>query len=249
MHESNPPNPPLAPSQQVTPDEPQRPEAAGRFTEAHPTRARSIRVVAALTRWLIAASAAISLTDLMRDSSGAGSMLTVETGTGSAWVLYLHDATAIVPEFLGALVFLVAAVCWLVWQYRAASSVRPGALRRGPGWQVGSWLIPIAMYWLPFQNIGDLSRASRARLSRGIRGAWWATWTVGNLCGALANVLSNRVDTFSEMRVALTVWTAADAIQIVAAVLAWIVIARITDAIAPRAARPPRPARCRAAAS
>ncbi len=239
MNESNPPIPPLAPSPQATPDEPRRPEKEGRVTGPHPTRGRSIRVAAALTRWLIAASAVISLTDLMRDSSGAGAMSTLETGSGSAWILYFHDATAIVPEFLGALVFLVAAVCWLVWQYRAASSVRPEALRRGPGWHVGSWLIPIAMYWLPFQNIGDLSRASGARLSRGIHGAWWVTWTVGYLCGAVANVLSNRADTFSEMRVALTVWTAADAIQIVSAVLAWIVIARITDAIAPRAVRPP----------
>jgi hypothetical protein len=75
---------------------------------------------------------------------------------------------------------LVTVVTWLVWQYRLAVTA-PVALRRSPAAHVWWWFVPVARYWVPHSNIGDLWRAY-GRHSKGEQGEpmpvvfslWWA---------------------------------------------------------------------------
>lgn len=240
MSEPNPPIPQSAP-QQAAPSvasAPRPSESSNGALTPPPNVVRPIRAVGAATRWLLLASAAVSLTALLNDSWGIGAYLVLDVGTVPVWTLQLYDAVLVALAFLTPAVLLATAIFWSVWQYRAAASLTPGSLRRSPGWHVGSWFIPIAMYWMPFQNVGDLARGSRARLRRGILGSWWATWIAGNLGIGIANQMYGRAETLPGLGAALTTSIFFYALQIISAVLAWIVVARITEAIEPRAARP-----------
>jgi len=58
---------------------------------------------------------------------------------------------------LSGLVGLGAIVCLLMWQYRAARAARSLGYpaRRGPGWGVGCWFVPVVNFWFPYQAIRD----------------------------------------------------------------------------------------------
>jgi len=76
---------------------------------------------------------------------------------------------------------LVTGVLWCVWQYQLAAAA-PGELRRGPGLQVASWIIPLVNYWWPFQNMADIWNAYGVGRDRADReaasgiGVWWAAY-------------------------------------------------------------------------
>lgn len=81
-----------------------------------------------------------------------------------------------------ALVFLLAQVTWLVWQYQLAAAA-PVRLRRSPAGHVGWWFVPIASWFVPRGNIGDLWRAygrqrrgERAEPTPAVFSIWWGLW-------------------------------------------------------------------------
>ncbi len=107
---------------------------------------------------------------------------------------------------LGAIVNLSAIVLFLVWQYRVAKNLRtfdqPG-LEFTPGWCVGWWFVPIAMYWKPFQAMKELWRASDPETigakDRWVwlgtplaptMGWWWAAWILSNVIQRIAGFVS-----------------------------------------------------------
>ena len=112
-------------------------------------------------------------------------------------------------------------------RHRASGHGRLGA------WHAGAWFIPIVSLWLPLQNISDLARGSRAALGGGIRATWWALWIVSGLTGGIASRLVVSAHTIPSLTGALMISILSDVLSIAAAVFAWIVVARITDAIDP----------------
>ncbi|WP_439902361.1 DUF4328 domain-containing protein [Microbacterium azadirachtae] len=154
----------------------------------------------------------------------------VDTDAFNAFV-WSETASTIV-SFGSLSVYVATAVCWVVWQYRAASSLPPDMLRRTPGWHVGSWFVPVVSLWFPFQNVTDLTRASRARVSDGVRRAWWTLWIASVVTSRLVYALSvgygNRA---GGMIAELVGQVVTDLLAIAGAVVAWIIVARITDAI------------------
>ena len=106
-----------------------------------------------------------------------------------------------------AIVHLVAIVLFLVWQHRAAKNLRafgqPG-LEFSPGWCVGWWFVPIAMYWKPFQAMKELWRASDpetiganerwvwlASPLAPTMGWWWAAWIISNFVQRIAGKIGD----------------------------------------------------------
>jgi Domain of unknown function (DUF4328) len=83
--------------------------------------------------------------------------------------------------------FLLTAVVYLVWFYRARTNVEhyePQFQRRSVGWALGGWL-PIVSFWVPYQVTTDILLDSRQSLrapadvwrrSFGVLQAWWAAW-------------------------------------------------------------------------
>ena len=84
---------------------------------------------------------------------------------------------------------LVAGLFWMLWQYRVARSFPPGTTRRSPGWHAGSWLVPVALWWLPYGNVADLFRLTTGRRP-GWLPVWWGLWLTGGLVVGLGGVLS-----------------------------------------------------------
>ena len=120
---------------------------------------------------------------------------------------------------------LVAALFWMVWQFRVARSFPPGTPRRSPGWQVGSWLVPVGLWWLPYQNVADLFRLATGRRPGWLPG-WWALWVVAGLVGVLGGVLVVLAPTAGA-------WiAAAGSLALTAAApFAWLIVSRLTRAI------------------
>jgi hypothetical protein len=62
-----------------------------------------------------------------------------------------------------------------------------GPQRRGQGWAIGGWFVPVIFLWFPFQIADDAWRASqpvgRPPRSRGIVISWWSCWLLAWFTG------------------------------------------------------------------
>lgn len=86
--------------------------------------------------------------------------------------------------------FMALVALWCMWQFRLAQVCRPGAIRRSPGMNIGSWFIPIVFFWFPLQNMRDLWKVHVGRTAGGLLGIWWFGWLVAN---RLTNGITSRV--------------------------------------------------------
>ena len=101
-----------------------------------------------------------------------------------------HNRLTVIAWLL-ILVGLVAAALFLLWQYMTHANVRtlrPEALRLGPGAAVALWFIPLANLVLPFLAIRALWRASdpdvdleepRSPRITPLFWLWWLAWLTG----------------------------------------------------------------------
>lgn len=76
---------------------------------------------------------------------------------------------------------LALLIVLLIWIYRAATAAAQLGIpaRRGPGWAVGSWFIPVLNLWWPYQSLQDLlpdDHPMRRRLL-----LLWLAWVIGGL--------------------------------------------------------------------
>lgn len=225
------PTPPVPPAPGYV--QPGAPSAYPGAWTAAPAAVRPLRGVGATARWLMLVYAAFSLITIAVDAWGIGALTAYDQGSAGIEALNAYDAVSIPLSIVALIVLLAAAVFWVVWQYRAAASLPAGSLRRSPGWHVGSWFIPIVSLFFPFQNVSDLARASQARLTPGIRGAWWALWISANFVSAGASRLMTSADSTAGLSGALGAAILGEVLVIGAAVLGGIVVSRITDAIDP----------------
>lgn len=147
------------------------------------------------------------------------------------------------------LLLLAAGICWLVWQHRLASSARVDrrAVRRSPGWHVGSWFIPVVNLWFPFQNVSDLDRGLGHFSDRDRRPplvAWWVLWLLGLAVTRVSSATSSMADTRLEagqvedavslMSTSVTMDLVGTILGAVSAILAILVVRNLTE----RATRP-----------
>ncbi|CAN7415358.1 DUF4328 domain-containing protein [Microbacterium sp. LjRoot45] len=196
---------------------------------------RPVRGIAAAVRWLVAAAGALALAAAGIEIFGLVSIDAFANGTGDVEALYLYDGVSVVVAVLGAAALLAAAVCWFVWQYRAADLATAAGVppRRAPVWHVVSWFIPVVLLWFPFQNVKDLARSSRAALSGALLGAWWALWLVGTTVSRVSAQLVSLVDTLPQLSAVIGVSLFSHVLLAAAAPLAWLIVARITDGLQP----------------
>ena len=108
----------------------------------------------------------------------------------------VEGATIGLALLLGLIVFILL----LFWSWRATKNIQAWAgtwkrahtkLRRGAGWSVGGWFIPIGFFWIPYQTIKDAWERAPFFNSWGNRvdnsssnGVWlvaWLTWLATNL--------------------------------------------------------------------
>ena len=143
---------------------------------------------------------------------------------------------------LVAHIALVVAFC--MWVHRASKNLQALEVvgqRFSPGWAVGWWFVPIMNLFRPYQVTREIWRGSHPSVTRQdpqawhsaaltpILGWWWGIWLASNfvLLGAWRALTSDDVAA-EELITANYFSLASDALTIVAAVLAFMLVRGIT---------------------
>lgn len=131
--------------------------------------------------------------------------------------------------------YVAAGVLFLVWFYRVRINtglLNPSEPRRGPGWAIGGWFCPVVNLWFPVQIMFDAVRsvpawATGRRPGGALVGWWWGLWLAGLVMNRIV-AATDDPDTMPEVRRWLTMLVAMDAVGVVSAVLAIVLVARLT---------------------
>lgn len=158
----------------------------------------------------------------------------MEGDSGALASSAVYDAAVFGVNAPLALCMLATAVFWLIWQHRLAT-LALGRTRRGPGWHVWGWIIPVVSFWFPYQDISDLWRAAgRARPRWQVQ--WWLCWILAGLLGAIATQMTSLVDTLEGLRTATWLGIVSSLLMLAAAQLAVRLVRDLSRAYeAPRA--------------
>jgi Domain of unknown function (DUF4328) len=147
---------------------------------------------------------------------------------------------------------LLAAACvfFLRWFHRAYANLGhldAEQLRYGRRWAIGAWFVPILNLFRPKQMADDIWRVSDPRRAPGegwrdakvpsLLSWWWATFLLAGLLGNLAGSGGYDAADISDLKASAIKFLVADAVSIVAAVLAILVVSRITERQEARASR------------
>jgi len=98
------------------------------------------------------------------------------------------------------LLLVATAVVFLRWFRRIrlnAEAVAPGTHKYTPGFAVGGWFIPLAMWWIPRRVALDIWRASGPADGAWLIEAWWAAWLAKTLGAAVVSRFQPHPDGFS----------------------------------------------------
>lgn len=137
------------------------------------------------------------------------------------------------------LLLALGATAFIIWFYRVrrnAGLFLPLGHRRGTGWTIGAWITPIVQFWFPQQLMADSWDASapvdrdgrRRPVGHGLVSAWWTAWLVSLLLSRIADDLAGHSFGTVDPQALLVVDSAAGTVRAAAAVLAILVVRRLT---------------------
>jgi hypothetical protein len=153
-------------------------------------------------------------------------------------------------DLLLRLVYFGTGVAFVAWHYRARGNLDGLGItgfRRGRGWVIGAWLLPIVSLVMPYGMVAEVSRASHPAFPRQrparqgeraepLLACWWAAWVAMSVAWLLYDVLTWRLfdgdpptAELVETRgtVLLADWATA-VLTVLAALLAMLVLLRVT---------------------
>ncbi|WP_170223244.1 DUF4328 domain-containing protein [Nonomuraea turkmeniaca] len=136
---------------------------------------------------------------------------------------------------LETVVYVVVIVAFLVWLFRVRANAEilvPDGHRRATPWLIFGWFVPIVSFWFPKQIVDDIWDASARSYSapKGVFHAWWAAWLSGTLVANVGSRLLFDAEELDEIAAAARFDVVSVSLMLVAAVLAIVVIRKITDA-------------------
>lgn len=183
---------------------------------------RANAALATAVRWLLWASAAVTLAKIVL--VWAGSLDPYQTGGAEVALIWGELA-----------LYLGTAIAFLVWLYRAEVNARAlGAqdMMVGPGWAVGWFFIPLANLVMPFVAVRELWKASATPRDWQLGHAspvialWWACWIVTSITGNIAFAL-DRIDEYEAFLASDFMSLVSGAFFVPAATLLAMVVGRI----------------------
>jgi len=132
-----------------------------------------------------------------------------------------------VPLVATAVVYL----CWF-WRVRVNAEVfEPAGHSKKRGWAIAGWFVPFVNLWFPRRVMGDIWRASAPlgrTVSQALVSAWWAAWVLWLLMSRWVNVRDRSAETLTKVRDVIGATLVMDVLGAVAAVLAILVVVRVT---------------------
>ncbi|MEU0003059.1 DUF4328 domain-containing protein [Streptomyces sp. NPDC006314] len=136
-----------------------------------------------------------------------------------------------VAQVTALLATMAVYLCWL-WRVRVNAEVfNPGGQSKARGWTIGGWFVPVVNLWFPRRitlDIWDSSAAWADRPGHALVNSWWFVWIVSLFADRAAATMYRRADTAAALRDAARQMLFSDAFDIVAAVLAILVVLKIT---------------------
>lgn len=144
-----------------------------------------------------------------------------------------NDALVGFFAFGSLAVFLLTAIFWLIWlyrAYRALTETGSQATDRSPAWAVGCWFIPLLNLLYPFRITRELWHRSANQNadstvpadSPPLVAAWWLVYLVGGVVGRIAAKESGET---LEALISATRWTMLSSlVTLVSAVLAFLLV-------------------------
>lgn len=129
---------------------------------------------------------------------------------------------------------LVTSVVFIVWMFRYWEQLRVAlhgrTPRRGRGWTIGGWFIPIASLWIPKQVVDDFWRLTsgpptdeaswQARPVAGTVHLWWGAFLLGGALQQVSGSLEPAVDDLDAWHTYYATLIVGDVVFAVAAFLA-----------------------------
>ncbi|HEV2914573.1 MAG TPA: DUF4328 domain-containing protein [Pyrinomonadaceae bacterium] len=141
---------------------------------------------------------------------------------------------------------LVTAVVFLLWIHRAYRNLPAlgnprQQLEYSPGWAAGYFFIPILNLFVPFRVVKEIWRKSEPDVGTGesymfyppeapaLIGVWWAFWIASLFADRISYTFLNRADGPNSMLTGTWAMEVALILEIIAAVLAILVVRGIND--------------------
>ncbi|HXG64467.1 MAG TPA: DUF4328 domain-containing protein [Blastocatellia bacterium] len=152
------------------------------------------------------------------------------------------DSQGLFIALLQMVVYVVTAVLFLIWIYRAHQNLPAlGALglKYSPGWAVGWFFVPCLNLIRPFQVVTEIWKASSPEMdskdgtswqyatTSPIIAFWWGAWIVSNILGRLDFRMSFNAETADALITAIQVSILSCIVSAIAAVLAIIMISQM----------------------
>ncbi|MFJ1864350.1 DUF4328 domain-containing protein [Streptomyces sp. NPDC088097] len=152
-----------------------------------------------------------------------------------------------VADQLHAWAWVACAAAFVTWFHRMrrdAGAVAPDHFRKGPGWAIGAWFVPVACLWMPYRIAVDLWTVGlRTRGAVGTAGGsfwpvnlWWGSFAGSILLRAYSGSRYGRAEDIGALLDAVTLGMVADALNLVAAAAAAHFAVRLTGLLRPAAA-------------
>ncbi|MEV0225346.1 DUF4328 domain-containing protein [Streptomyces sp. NPDC050704] len=135
--------------------------------------------------------------------------------------------------------FLACAIGFVIWFYlmrRYAGVLGPDRFRNGPGWAIGSWLIPLANLWMPYRIAVDMWGAGTRlpadgepfKVSYWPVNLWWGLFVTAILFRRYTGQRYANAEALEEIRAAVLQVMAADILEAAAAAAAVYFAVRLT---------------------
>jgi hypothetical protein len=141
---------------------------------------------------------------------------------------------------LMSIVYFAAVLAFAIWTYRMNANIHAlggNNLRFTPGWAVGWYFVPVANLWKPYQMMRELWLASnnpadwRVDRTSKLLTWWWASWLATVLFPFVSLIymvrLSVRADVFGQLEVMEVLGVVSATLGLMAAILAYFVVAKI----------------------
>jgi hypothetical protein len=210
------------------------------------------RPVRERAKWAIVALVAVAVLDVVAVWSGLdrydllgriadGGNFTLAEATSSDDRQTAIALLQILALIFGGLFF----IRWFLDAYRNVNALG-GSRDFTEKWAGWAWFVPFLNLWRPKQIANDIWRASDPEHANetprddapvwGVLTLWWAFWLAANFASQIAARIAFRGDSAESLRNATAAYLVGDSIDIVAAVLAIVVIRRITARQEERAA-------------
>ena len=202
-----------------------------------PGTARRLRALGALTQLALVGallSDVVGLRAVWRQRSSLQDYVAAPDAVNSAAIAAADDA-AVTAAHIELAALIVGGLVFIIWLYRArrnAQVFNPDIHRRGPGWAIGGWFVPVMNFWVPYQVMTDTLLACEEptgwRRGYALIRAWWACWLV-SMFGQRLLALQHP-DTVAGFENHAVVAVALRVLAVVTAVLAILVVGRVTGA-------------------